>query len=496
MNCMVIKFLKKYIFVLLAVIIAVGGYLYVCAVGCEYTYSRPDYNTNSKIKNVYIDEESFGNAEVLSWDVTEKGLKVNLKSVAPGRFYIVIECEEYSGIGVLYVHKNGVITSDKFFGDCTGMSVISDMIIVYLLLLCGYFIKKHEKQVKESLYRYDNVLSLGLIIFVFFLMITQVMALTYKDGISGAFYQAISTTQTFVTFTFPIVIITTVFVTISNITLIRKEGRTWRNMLAVILGLVLGIGALLPFVIGTFLQTTTLIDVHYERGVGRFVELFIENGIASIVTYLECILIGTIVTAVMAAKHVPAYDKDYIIIHGCQIRKDGTLTKLLQSRADRAIEFAVKQNENTGKNIVFVPSGGKGSDEVIPEGEAIKRYLLEKGISEDQILEETKSTSTEENFRFAYDLIKEHHGSDDFKLAFATTNYHVFRSGMLAEHLGIKAEGIGSKTKSYFWINAFVREFIATIYEKKKTHLKVTGILFLINLVSVVMMYISEAVFF
>ena len=52
MNCMIIKFLKKYIFVLLAVIIAVGGYLYVCAVGSEYTYSRPDYNTNSKIKNV------------------------------------------------------------------------------------------------------------------------------------------------------------------------------------------------------------------------------------------------------------------------------------------------------------------------------------------------------------------------------------------------------------------------------------------------------------
>jgi uncharacterized SAM-binding protein YcdF (DUF218 family) len=193
---------------------------------------------------------------------------------------------------------------------------------------------------------------------------------------------------------------------------------------------------------------------------------------------------------------MPAFDKDYIIIHGCQIRKDGTLTKLLQSRADRAIEFANMQKEHTNKSIIFVPSGGKGSDEVISEGEAIKRYLLEQGISEEQILEETKSTTTEENFRFANDLIKEHHGSDDFKLAFSTTNYHVFRSGMLAESLGIKAEGIGSKTKRYFWINAFVREFIATIYERKKTHIKVVGILFLINIISIVMMYISEVVFF
>ena len=65
---------------------------------------------------------------------------------------------------------------------------------------------------------------------------------------------------------------------------------------------------------------------------------------------------------------------------------------------------------------------------------------------------------------------------------------------MLAEQLGIKAEGIGSRTKSYFWINAFVREFIATIYKEKRTHLKVTAILFLINLASIVMTYISEAV--
>ena len=493
---MVLKFIKKYIFIILAVIIAVGGYLYIRAVGSEYTYSRPDYNEISKITNVYIDEESFGYAEIVSWDVTGKGLKVNLKSVTPGRFYVVIECGEYSGIGVLYVHKNGVITNDRFFGDCTGMRVISILIIVYLLALCGYFMKKHEAQVKKSLYSYDNVLSLGLIIFVFFLMITQVTAMTYRSGISGAFYQAASSTQTFVLYTLPVVLITTVFVTISNITLMRKEGKTWRNMLAVILGIMLGIGAFLPVVIGSYLQTSTIIDVHYERGVGRFIELFIENGISTIITYLECILIGTIVTAVKAAKHMPAFDKDYIIIHGCQIRKDGTLTKLLQSRADRAIEFAVKQKENTDKSIIFVPSGGKGSDEVISEGEAIKRYLLEQGISEEQILEETKSTTTEENFRFANDLIKEHHGSDDFKLAFSTTNYHVFRSGMLAESLGIKAEGIGSKTKRYFWINAFVREFIATIYERKKTHIKVVGILFLINIISIVMMYISEVVFF
>ncbi len=207
-------------------------------------------------------------------------------------------------------------------------------------------------------------------------------------------------------------------------------------------------------------------------------------------------VILALIIAVSGYFYITAFDKDYIIIHGCQIRKDGTLTKLLQSRVDRAVEFAKMQKEKTGKDIIFVPSGGKGSDEVISEGEAMKRYLLENGISEDHILEETDSTSTEENIRFAKDKLKKHFGSTDYKAAFATTNYHVFRTGMLSEQNGLKAEGIGSKTKAYFWINAFVREFIATLVEKKKTHIKVVAIIFLINIISIVMMYISEAVLF
>ena len=69
-----------------------------------------------------------------------------------------------------------------------------------------------------------------------------------------------------------------------------------------------------------------------------------------------------------------------ILILGCQIGKDGSLTKLLQGRTDRAIEFAKMQKNRLGRPIVFVPSGGKGSDEIISEGEAIKRYLIEQGI--------------------------------------------------------------------------------------------------------------------
>ena len=55
------------------------------------------------------------------------------------------------------------------------------------------------------------------------------------------------------------------------------------------------------------------------------------------------------------------------------------------------------QKEKTGKDIIFVPSGGKGNDEVMPEAEAMQKYLIEQGISKKNILVENKSTNTIEN---------------------------------------------------------------------------------------------------
>ena len=44
-------------------------------------------------------------------------------------------------------------------------------------------------------------------------------------------------------------------------------------------------------------------------------------------------------------------------------------------------------------------------------------------------------------------------------IAFSTTNYHVFRSGLLARRVKMRASGMGAETKWYFWPNAAVREF-------------------------------------
>ena len=164
----------------------------------------------------------------------------------------------------------------------------------------------------------------------------------------------------------------------------------------------------------------------------------------------------------------PNFDKDYVIILGSKIRKDGTLTPILQARVDKAIEFAKEQKEKSNKRIVFVPSGGNGEDEIIAEAEAMKNYLIEKGISLEDIIVEDKSKNTYQNLKFSKQKIDE--DNKDGKIIFSTTNYHVFRSGVIANNEGIDCEGMGSKTKWYFYTNALIREFIANLFNQRKQH--------------------------
>ena len=57
------------------------------------------------------------------------------------------------------------------------------------------------------------------------------------------------------------------------------------------------------------------------------------------------------------------------------------------------------------------------------------------------------------------------------KTVFATTNYHVFRSGVWAANAGLRAEGIGGKTKWWFWPNAFMRECMGLLRQRWKMEL-------------------------
>jgi len=493
------KLFLKLRYLLLAIVMLIACYMYVYFAGDEYlcTVSNISLSEDGTVPIAVIDDGGQNTLEVTYLRVEGNTAYVGVRSKKPGRAYLSVKSgDNESSVSVLYVHKNGVITCDDYFGDYTGSFIVRVALAVYLAILLMDLIIMYRRGLRKNLYLIRNILSCGLIIFMAGSLLLTLLDLitTPKLGLYEVLGRFMSHLGTFAFFTMPISLVMAVLSTVSNMRLLKKEGRSWRNMLAIFLSLIFCVASVTPFAVSYFLQNSTWLDVHDWTGPGRFIGMFIENTAGILVVYFECIFAGSVILAVRAARHIPSFDKDYILILGCQIGRDGKVTKLLQSRADRAIEFAEMQKKATGKGIVFIPSGGKGKNEKVSEAAAINEYLLSRGIPESLIMIEDRSTNTYENFKYAVEMIKKVTDKKAPQIAFSTTNYHVFRAGLMARRQQIKVEGIGSKTRSYFWVNAFIREFIATAFYKRRTHLLVLAVLMLINVAVTLMTYVSNVI--
>ena len=258
--------------------------------------------------------------------------------------------------------------------------------------------------------------------------------------------------------TMPLAVLFAIAMGVSNIALLRHE-RVW---LPNMMGLLVSVAIIAGEAAGLYLFSRDFMGSEWEW---RVQQTFVNTG-ATVFVYCECMLAGSAVCGLRAAKRQPAPDKDFIIILGCWFRGDGTLPPLLRGRADRAIAFWRKQKEQTGKEAFFIPSGGQGKDEPMAEAEAIRRYLVAQGVPDSLILPETRSENTYQNMAYSKVIIQK--TSPQGKAVFATTNYHVFRSGLWASLAGLPAEGVGSRTKWWYWPNAFMREVVGLLQNRWK----------------------------
>ena len=474
---------------ILAIILTLISLIFMILNGNTYSVKINNIKEECSIEELNIKIEDENVVKCVDKSLENGTLIIKLESVSKGKSYVDIDNnEDYFASFSIYVHNFGIITFNEYLGDSNGSFIIPISIIVFLSYVLYFLIISYKENKNENMYQYKNIAYLGIIIFIIISIISQLLALANYNGLISTI-NAILSLFSFTTFLLPIAFVVSILVIISNISLIRKEGFKLRNILGILLGIVLCFSSVLPEILYNMLYSASWIDIHNQNGIGLYVYNFIETTIYISITYIECILIGTIIMGINAAKYIPKFDKDFILILGCQIKKDGTLTKLLKGRVDRAIEFSKMQKEKTGKDIIFVPSGGKGNDEIMSEAQAMKNYLIEKGIKENNILIEDKSKNTFENIKFSNKLINDK--VKNAKIAFSTTNYHVFRAGIIARNQNVNIEGIGAKTKSYFWANAFIREFIATLFSEKKKHIAIVCCIIVLALFIVVLKYIS-----
>lgn len=150
----------------------------------------------------------------------------------------------------------------------------------------------------------------------------------------------------------------------------------------------------------------------------------------------------------------PIDNPNAVIVLGCQVRGD-TPSSMLAFRL-----IAAEEVLNAHPDAVCVVSGGKGNGENISEAEAMKRFLVDRGIDESRIIKEDKSVSTRENFRFSVEMLKER-GITDGVVA-VTNDFHQFRADLYARENGLKTVGHhSSRTPLRNILNYWVREWAA-----------------------------------
>ncbi len=363
---------------------------------------------------------------------------------------------------------------DMNTGDYTGDNAVLICVTLFWLLVSAIMVRHFFRAEGPAFYDYGTIYYAGFSLFALatglVMMSVTVSHITrpYEYSMLSAYSAVSGASRQYMMITMPLMLVFAGALAVSNIALLRHERTRMQNVPGLLLSLFLIAGEAL----GWYLFSRDFMGSELE---GR-IRNTLENTYATVFVYFQCMLTGAAICSVRAARNRPAPDKDFIIIHGCWFRKDGSLPPLLRARADKALEFWRSQKEQTGREARFIPSGGQGSDEPMPEAEAIRQYLLSAGMEDRLILPETKSVSTYENMAFSGEIIR--NTDPEGKVVFATSSYHVFRSGLWARQAGLSAEGMGSRTKWWFWPNAFIRETAGLLLKRWKQE-----VLFLILLI-------------
>lgn len=469
-------------FWLLAVVVAlcvVVSRAHIHAVGGDYLL-RVFTVTEESVTEFEPEDVAFsepGVVELLSVGPTEtvdglKGFGLQLRAIADGESSLtarlVVNGEprdlELGAVRVL----DGVIIANGI--DFSGYEAIYASTLVVIAVALGLFVSIAWQLGRRAWYSYLMVATVGSAVYLVGQLVVFVALglLGFVDSFTELANTYMTLASSFILVSIPVMGIMVVALALSNLSLVRHEGFRPQNLLGIILAL-----AWAAVIVNLFIGS------NYS---GSFEEVrlhsVLEGLFASAISYGIALFLATVLCAWRSTRHRCAHDKDYLVILGCGLRDDGSPMPLLAGRIERALAFEREQYEATGRHATFVPSGGKGSDEIWSEAEAMRRYLVAAGVEEDRIICEDRSTNTRENMAFSRQRIDEARaeaglatedvdGFASYGVAFATTNYHVFRGYTYAHAAGLAAEGLGAKTRLYFWPNAFLREFAGLLVAER-----------------------------
>ena len=190
----------------------------------------------------------------------------------------------------------------------------------------------------------------------------------------------------------------------------------------------------------------------FSGGAGRVVGILLLAGALVYAGVLGFILVKGHTPTATGREHA-------IVVLGAGLRGDRP-SLLLRYRLDKAYEYAAAHPE-----MIVVTSGGQGRDEWVPEGQAMRDYLIDKGLAPDRVLAETRSTSTEENFAFSRRILLDHGLPEEMSIVYVTNTFHCYRAGEYARRAGFAdPHGLPAGISVLSVLPCYLREVLAVLY--------------------------------
>lgn len=130
-------------------------------------------------------------------------------------------------------------------------------------------------------------------------------------------------------------------------------------------------------------------------------------------------------------------DVDCIIVLGCQVKNDGSLSHMLRDRLIRTLEVY-----EAGAAPKLLMSGDHGREDYDEVG-AMKQYAIENGVPSENVFMDHAGFSTYETVYRAKEVFE----AD--RVIIVTQEYHLYRALYIAEQFDIEAYGVSADLNTY-----------------------------------------------
>ena len=145
-------------------------------------------------------------------------------------------------------------------------------------------------------------------------------------------------------------------------------------------------------------------------------------------------------------------DMDCILVLGCKVGADGTLSHMLEDRLRQGVALY-----ELGAAPKLLMSGDHGTAEY-DEVDAMKRYAVDAGIASQDVFMDHAGFSTYESVYRAKEVFQVR------RVIIVTQEYHLYRALMVAREMGLEAYGVAVNYRTYVGQTARdIREILARV---------------------------------